>query len=191
MDDLSSYYEILGLEPGASPDKVRHAYRDLVQVWHPDRFEHNPRLRKKAEERIKEINEAYGRLNSGGAATKVRREKRYAKRRYSGTQKREFFRVEYPIKYRPKLVIAEDENEYDVVDISERGVKFLSKGGEGFEDNVEGTITFHDGESLDVVGKVLRRANNKVVLSLVQKIPFRRIIKEQRYLINKLWLYSL
>lgn len=40
MDDMKRYYEILELEPGASPEEVKRAYRDLVKVWHPDRFSH-------------------------------------------------------------------------------------------------------------------------------------------------------
>ena len=51
--------EMLGLKAGASPEEVAQAYRDLANVWHPDRFAGNPRLQKKAEEKIKEINAAY------------------------------------------------------------------------------------------------------------------------------------
>jgi nucleotide-binding universal stress UspA family protein len=38
---------------------LEEAYRDLVQVWHPDRYSYNPRLRSKAEEKLKEVNNAY------------------------------------------------------------------------------------------------------------------------------------
>jgi curved DNA-binding protein CbpA len=58
-EKISRCIEILGLKPGASQDEVSKAYRDLVNVWHPDRFVGNPRLQKKAEEKIKEINAAY------------------------------------------------------------------------------------------------------------------------------------
>lgn len=54
--------KILGLEPGATPDDYRRAYRDLVEVWHPDRLAHNERLQLMANERLKEINEAYAYL---------------------------------------------------------------------------------------------------------------------------------
>ncbi|MDX9753485.1 MAG: DnaJ domain-containing protein [bacterium] len=57
------YYEILEIDPGASRDEIRTAYRDLCKVWHPDRFEGDERLQKKAEEKLKEINEAYQILN--------------------------------------------------------------------------------------------------------------------------------
>jgi len=56
--------EILGLKPGASQEEVNQAYRDLANVWHPDRFVGNSRLQKKAEEKMKEINAAYEYIKS-------------------------------------------------------------------------------------------------------------------------------
>ncbi|OZH53171.1 hypothetical protein AFK68_19465 [Hydrocoleum sp. CS-953] len=62
MDEINQYYKILELEPGASLEEVKEAYRDLAFVWHPDRFIHNTRLQAKAQTRLKEINEAYRKL---------------------------------------------------------------------------------------------------------------------------------
>ncbi len=59
VSDLGNCYEILGLDRGASSEEVKQAWRDMVQVWHPDRFTQNPRLRQKAQEKLKEVNEAY------------------------------------------------------------------------------------------------------------------------------------
>jgi ketosteroid isomerase-like protein len=61
---MDEYYQILGLTPGASEEQIKQAYKDLVRVWHPDRFPNNQRLRNKADEKIKEINLAYERLKS-------------------------------------------------------------------------------------------------------------------------------
>ena len=63
-EKISRCIEILGLKPGASQEEVNQAYRDLANVWHPDRFVSNPRLQKKAEEKIKEINAAYEYIKS-------------------------------------------------------------------------------------------------------------------------------
>ena len=62
--DLKRCFEILELNPGASMDEVQQAYKDLVNIWHPDRFATNPRLRRKAETKLKEINRAYAMVNA-------------------------------------------------------------------------------------------------------------------------------
>jgi hypothetical protein len=56
---VANALETLGLAPGASFAQVKEAYRDLAQVWHPDRFAGNPRLQDKAAETLKAINLAY------------------------------------------------------------------------------------------------------------------------------------
>ncbi len=62
MPALDRYYRVLGLPPGALPADVKRAYRDLAQVWHPDRFGDNERLREKADKNLTRINEAYSKL---------------------------------------------------------------------------------------------------------------------------------
>ena len=54
--------EILELESAESLDEVRKAYKILVKVWHPDRFSHDPHLKRKAEDKIQKINAAYEEL---------------------------------------------------------------------------------------------------------------------------------
>ena len=56
--------QVLGLSAGASKDEIKQAYHDMVKVWHPDRFAHDPRLQKQAEEKLKLINEAHDLLMS-------------------------------------------------------------------------------------------------------------------------------
>ena len=62
--DLKAY-EVLGVKPGVSNAELKAAHRDLAKVWHPDRFLHDPRLQEKAQEKLKEINQAYEQLISG------------------------------------------------------------------------------------------------------------------------------
>jgi NADH-quinone oxidoreductase subunit L len=44
---------------------VKRSYRELVKVWHPDRFGGDPKLQHKAQEKLKQINYAYERICKG------------------------------------------------------------------------------------------------------------------------------
>lgn len=59
---MEKYYRILDLPPNASEQEVKQAYRELVKVWHPDRFTHDIKLQRRAEEKLKIINDAYQRI---------------------------------------------------------------------------------------------------------------------------------
>jgi molecular chaperone DnaJ len=50
------YYEVLGVARGASPEEVKKAFRRLAKEHHPDMHKEN---KKAAEERFKEVSEAY------------------------------------------------------------------------------------------------------------------------------------
>ncbi len=59
MNQKRDYYEILGVSPDAGSDEIKKAYRKLAQTHHPDK---NPGDQS-AEERFKEIGEAYAVLS--------------------------------------------------------------------------------------------------------------------------------
>ena len=52
-----NYYQILGLAKNATADQIKKAYRKLAMQYHPDR---NPGKEEWANEKFKEINEAFG-----------------------------------------------------------------------------------------------------------------------------------
>lgn len=71
-NELEQYYALLGVASGTSGQELKEAYRDLAKVWHPDRFSHDPRLQQKAQEKLKEINEAYEHLTSARLGRRTR-----------------------------------------------------------------------------------------------------------------------
>jgi DnaJ domain len=95
--ELSKCYEVLGVKPGLSPQELKAAHRDLAKVWHPDRFVQDPLLQQKAQEKLKEINQAYHQLISQStrrrgspAPTRVRTD--------PDTRSQHFYPAEVPIK---------------------------------------------------------------------------------------------
>lgn len=65
---MNDPYSVLGVNPKASDEEVKRAYRELARKYHPDNYQNNP-LADLAEEKMKEINEAYDaitKIRSGG-----------------------------------------------------------------------------------------------------------------------------
>lgn len=58
---INDPYKVLGLDPGASDDEVKAAYKRLAKKYHPDLNKSSPY----AETRMKEINEAYTQIMKG------------------------------------------------------------------------------------------------------------------------------
>ena len=67
---MTDPYTVLGVKPDASDEEVKRAYRELARKYHPDNYQKNP-LADLAEEKMKEINEAYDaitKMRSGGSS---------------------------------------------------------------------------------------------------------------------------
>jgi len=62
MKSFEDYCAVLGVDVNVTREQLKQAYRDLVRIWHPDRFANDPRLQEKADAKLKEINDAYKQL---------------------------------------------------------------------------------------------------------------------------------
>ncbi|MEG1720119.1 MAG: DnaJ domain-containing protein [Pseudoflavonifractor sp.] len=79
---MSDPYSTLGVSQNATDAEIKRAYREQARKYHPDNYQDNP-LADLAEEKMKEINEAYDEINRqrsgsstgyGGAAYQQQRQ---------------------------------------------------------------------------------------------------------------------
>ena len=73
-EKYSNPYEVLGLQPGATPQEVQQAYRKMASQYHPDRV--SPDQREQATKMMQYVNDAkrsidQGDTSSGGSSTNV------------------------------------------------------------------------------------------------------------------------
>lgn len=129
---MNNPYEVLGIKEGASEEEIKRAYRELVKKYHPDQYQNNP-LSKLAEEKLREINEAYDYLMKNSAP---RRGKAYDNRndssKWDGKGENEFFK-----QVRDQINIGNVKQAEDMLDVSSnrtapwyylKGLIFMRKG---------------------------------------------------------------
>lgn len=98
---------------------------------------------------------------------------------------REHYRVAYPSNLRPRLYVL--GHPFDVLDLSERGLRFRLADAVPPQagNELRGELRFHQGESLPVVGTIVRVTEGEVAVSLDQGVPLRVIMAEQRRLLDR------
>lgn len=64
MEEILQCYALLGIQHTATPEEIKKAYRNMVKIWHPDRYINNLVLKAKAEVEIKKINRAYATIKA-------------------------------------------------------------------------------------------------------------------------------
>ena len=95
--------------------------------------------------------------------------------------KRKYFRLEYPAPIKPTLKIR--KYEFEVVDISEKGVRFSADKEIKFGRWVTGNITFYDGQAVGIEGRIAWKRGESIGMFLtIKSIPYPKILSEQRLL---------
>ena len=105
------------------------------------------------------------------------------KDKYEHTEKRAYARLVYPSLRRPKLKIK--ENELEVIDISEKGVKFIKGKHQTLSECVHGTTMLLSGKAIEIAGKIVWESDNQVGL-LVAQIKESVIIDEIRTILKEM-----
>ncbi len=63
VPETDSSYKILEIEPSATDDEIKKAYRRMAMKYHPDKVSHlGDEFRKTADEKFKKVNEAYNKI---------------------------------------------------------------------------------------------------------------------------------
>ena len=85
-----------------------------------------------------------------------------------GLERREYFRKTYTLTERPRLKIG--INEFEVIDISEKGIKFNKDKKINVEGWVQGTIMFKNNRCVNIDGIVVRNRDGEIGLHLIDPI---------------------
>ena len=101
--------------------------------------------------------------------------------------RRKFFRVKYPEPLRPILRVF--DRKLSIVDICEAGISFLPEGADWGEilgmyeldQEIRGTLRFHDGEAVEVDAVICRIDRDRIACHFQDTLPLDRVMAEQRF----------
>jgi len=96
---------------------------------------------------------------------------------------RDFYRVAYPVRERPVLVL--QDNEWPISDLSETGIRYEAGRGDLPEigEEIYGEVRFQRGDRTLIAGEVMRIDGRRIALRLEPPgVPFRILLEEQQFL---------
>jgi len=98
--------------------------------------------------------------------------------KYKGPERRKSVRVTYALDRRPVLKVG--ENEFEVADISEMGLRFFYDRNIEFRHRVRGTVILLCGESIDVEGMIVRKKRSDIYMNVNNPISKHVLMREQQ-----------
>jgi hypothetical protein len=105
-------------------------------------------------------------------------------KKYEYIERRKDSRTEYLNIERPRLKIG--KHKFEVLDISQRGLKFLNDKEVNLSEYISGKLTFLCGESIDIEGSLIWEQDDDFGLYLKNHIPSDIIQKEELYIQEQL-----
>ena len=108
-----------------------------------------------------------------------KKKKKFASEDAEESKSRRHFRLEFPQFQRPKLYC--DRRVYSIIELSESGAKITCDGALPSADiPIDGTICFQDGSKEKIVGKIIRRQGNVLIISLSVGVSLQKMTAEHR-----------
>ena len=84
------------------------------------------------------------------------------KEKYDGSERRQYFRHKLIYSPEKRLTFEIQKHSYEVIDISQEGLRFVDDGHLIVEDHVDGILKFSDGEIRKIEGTIIWRSNNEI-----------------------------
>ena len=85
-------------------------------------------------------------------------------KKYDGFERRQYFRHKLIYSPEKRLTFKIQEHAYEVIDISQEGLRFVDDGHLLSKDKVNGILEFSNGETRKIEGTIIWRLNNEIGL---------------------------
>src|SRR5690349_18924889 len=100
------------------------------------------------------------------------------------SQRRNYFRIRFPVTQRPCLVV--NSAHFEILELSETGAGVAAADVTMFDSSgeFEATILFRDGTMADVTARVHRQEADEIILRFPEGLPYSVVTAEQRRLMK-------
>ena len=100
-----------------------------------------------------------------------------------GAEKRSCFRLQYDASEKPVFTVR--QHEFEVVDVSENGIRLLAREPVRLVKWVRGTLTFSEGDDYVLEGRIIWEKDGILGLQLITRLPYKTVLREQRKMLKR------